>query len=389
MAMCNLVSLVTLKILPLVWAIVGFGSLIAIHEFGHFFFCKVFGIHTPTFSIGFGPELFSKKIGATNFRLALIPLGGYCEIAGLAEVGQGTQEFAQATDPTAFGDRPYWQKLLVMLGGILFNLIFAYIVMCGIFMVGTSQEQALVVTDTVKDSAAEKGGLLAGDGIISINKKALLDDKGYLYDNASEIFLTEIKSHPEKSVHLDIIRKHEHEHLSIVLGTNQEHGTTIGSLGAYFAPPMTYKRLPFIQAIQAGITKTNYFIHQTAMVVKRLFTECSLEGTGGPLMIMSVSFKSAQNGIINLLVFLALISVNLALLNLLPIGALDGGQLLFVTIEAIIGRKLPDGLRNGINIASWVLFLLIAVFVTYRDIASLFGDTIGSIYHKLVSLITK
>jgi len=110
------------KMLPLLWAFLGIGVLITIHECGHFVFCKLFGVHTPTFSIGFGPEIFRKKIGTTNFRLAAIPLGGYVEIAGHAEVGQGDQEFASVVGPESFESKSYWQKILVMSGGSFLTL---------------------------------------------------------------------------------------------------------------------------------------------------------------------------------------------------------------------------------------------------------------------------
>ena len=116
-------------------AIAGLGFLIAIHEMGHFLFAKLFGISTPTFSIGFGPQLISKKIGETTFSLSAIPLGGYVEIAGLAEVGQGEQGEAGRTDKRSFASKPYWQKMLVMLGGIGVNLGFAYVACIGLSFV--------------------------------------------------------------------------------------------------------------------------------------------------------------------------------------------------------------------------------------------------------------
>ena len=106
--------------------IMGIGFLIGFHEFGHFIFCKIFHIRTPSFSIGMGPRIFKKKIGETEFALSLLPLGGYVEIAGAAEVGQGEQKEAYSTDQNSFASKPYYQKMLVMAGGIVFNLMFAY-----------------------------------------------------------------------------------------------------------------------------------------------------------------------------------------------------------------------------------------------------------------------
>lgn len=380
---------VSAKLIPFALALIGFGALIAIHEFGHFIFCKLFGIRTPTFSIGFGPEIIRKQIGQTNFRLAIIPLGGYVEIAGLAEVGQGDQEHSELSGPESFDSKPYWQKFLVLFGGILFNLLFAYGVFCGLFMIGSNDPQSVVVAGIMKDSAAEKFGLKTGDGLIAINHNdqttSLLDAEKNLIDNAHTKLLDIIKSNPNNDIQFVLHREKEQITLPITLGSRTEKEQIIGSLGAELRTPL--KKLPFFQAIVAGINHTNHWICQIVASIKKLVTSRSLEGAGGPVMIMSMSFASAQHGLIALLTFLALISINLALLNVLPIGALDGGQLLFVTIESILGRKMPLALRNGINIASWLMFVGLAVFLTYKDIATLFGDKLVTLCKKMMALV--
>jgi len=369
-------AFVNLKFLPFMYAIIGFGSLIAIHEFGHFFFCKLFGILTPTFSIGFGPELFRKKIGTTDFRLALIPLGGYCEIAGNEEVGQGEQAFAKATGDISFDSKAYWKKLLVMFGGIIFNLLFAYIVWCVIFMVGKPLERNVVlVSSIVKDSAAEKYGLKAGDQISTINGHNLADPN--IGMEVQEILMQELMSHPNQEVKLIIERDKKELELPITLGSKPSGNKTIGSLGAGFAIQTSIPKMSFFQAITKGISTTNKWICDIASSVKTLISKRSLEGAGGPVMILSQSFSSAQYGFIPLFIFLALISINLALINLLPIGALDGGQILFVTLETIFRRRIPMNVKIAINLASWVFFIGLALFLTYKDIVTLFGDTLS------------
>ena len=112
MSLQSLSLVFTSKILPLVFSIIGFGLLVVVHEFGHFLFCKLFNIYTPTFSVGFGKPLIEKKIGTTNFRISRLPFGGYVEIAGLQEVGQGDQQFAKASGSISFAEKPFWQKFL-------------------------------------------------------------------------------------------------------------------------------------------------------------------------------------------------------------------------------------------------------------------------------------
>jgi regulator of sigma E protease len=385
MFLFEILDIVFHKLLPMITGIIGFGSIIAIHESGHFLFCKLFGIHTPTFSIGFGPEIIKKRLGTTDFRLALIPLGGYVEMAGNAEVGQGNQEFAHATGDTSYESKSFWQKFLVGIGGILFNFIFAYIVFCALFVIGTSDKQAIIISSIVQDSAAEKAGLKAGDAIIAVNQKPLTTENG-LIENATEALLSTIEANPNQVITLTILENDNitERKIPVALGSKLKDGAPCGSLGTGLRTPLP--KLPFFQAIKAGIAYTNQNIELTITSIRRIFSQGSLQGVGGPLMILSATTSSAQHGIVPLFIFLGLMSINLALLNLLPIGALDGGQLLFVTIEAIIRRKLPLFIKNTINIASWLFFIGLAIVLSYRDITHLFGKHIASITTQIASL---
>ncbi|MFA5306305.1 MAG: M50 family metallopeptidase [Candidatus Babeliales bacterium] len=374
----------SIKMLPLLWAVLGIGILITIHECGHFVFCKLFGVHTPTFSIGFGPEIFRKKIGTTNFRLAAIPLGGYVEIAGHAEVGQGAQEFASAVGPESFESKPYWQKVLVMSGGIIFNLIFAIVVLASLFMVGSSGPQAVIVGNVVKDSAAELADIKTGDAIININDRALADDAGQVLRDAREVLLHEIRSTPNGSVRMLIRRGGDVIVRTFTLGSREEDGKAIGVLGAELATPLP--RLPFFSAIAAGASETFKMAGMVLYGIKYLFAHRTLEGAGGPVMIMSMISGAAQHGLSALLLFLAFISINLAMLNILPLPVLDGGQIAFISVEAILRRQIPLSIKNGISMVSWLLLMGLFVFLTYRDIVTLFGSKLTALYHKVVGL---
>lgn len=361
----------------------GFGTLVTVHEFGHFFFCKLFGIHTPTFSIGFGPELVSKKIGSTHFRLALLPLGGYVEIAGHSEVGQGSQEFAQAQGPTSFNDKSYWQKFLVLTGGIFFNLLFSYFVFTALFLMApSSRNQGLEIAMIVPDSAAEKSGLKKDDCITHINQTTLLTETGELKENAPELFLQETRLNPHKQIELKILRNAQEEKHSITLGSRSENGLEIGTFGAAFKR----KKLTFIPALLEGARETVRWITTIAQSISNLFSKRSLDGAGGPLMIIASSFSTAQEGSSTFLLFLAIISINLALINLLPFGIVDGGQLLFVTIEAIIRRPLPEMFKLVLNLISLACVALLFAYLTYKDILTLFGTHIFAFYTKIKSL---
>jgi regulator of sigma E protease len=373
------------KILPISLSLAGLGLLITIHEFGHFFFCKVFKVQTPTFSIGFGPQIFHKKIGNTNFRLAAIPFGGYVEIAGLAETGQGEQKLAQDAGENSFEKKWYWQKFFILTGGILFNLLFAYLVFCMLtFFAPASKECGLKIVQLVKDYPAEKYGVQVNDMIIGINQIKFDQTEPEAIFESYKTLLTEIRANPGKEVLLFVRRGDEIKQINVVLISQQEAGKEIGKIGASFEPQLP--KLSFFKSIKMGIRHTNELIVGLITGIKKMFSSRSLDGTMGPIMIISQGADFARAGVLALLMFLALLSISLAVMNLLPIGALDGGQLLFVTIEAIIRRKIPDTIKLVINLASWVLILGLALYLSVQELRQLFGPSVKNLIGKVAGI---
>lgn len=370
------------KLFPIALSLIGLGLLITIHEFGHFFFCKLFGVHTPTFSIGFGPELIHKKIGQTNFRIAAIPLGGYVEIAGLAEVGQGEQKHAQEMGENSFESKWFWQKFLILLGGILFNMLFAYFIFCSATFFGPySKESGIRIAQLEPGSPAEKQGLQVSDFIIGINQVKFDQTKPEDIFDHQRTLLTEIRANPSKEAVFLISRNGEVKELKILLDTKKEGALQVGRIGAYFE--IKIPKLSFFKSIKMGIRYTNELVKVLISGIKRMFTTRSLEGIGGPVMIISQGATIAKAGFLPLLIFLALLSISLAVMNLIPIGALDGGQLLFVTIEAIIRRKIPEFIKLGINLLSWILILGLAFYISIREIRQIFGPGFKSLIAKI------
>lgn len=346
--------------------IAGLGFLIGFHELGHFLFCKLFGIHTPSFSIGFGPSLFSKKIGDTVFSLSLVPLGGYVEIAGLAEIGQGEQAHAKQKGTSSFNAKPYYQKLLVMLGGILFNLFFAYIAFIFVFFSGIPKTHLIsantpipIILKTSKESAAEKAGLLPYDKIVQVEntiiERSVEPIKNILAQSQGEPF--------------SVIVERNNTRISLLLTPEKTivQGKETWIMGATYdveTPIIT----SFSEAFYRGINETHHWIIQTI----KGFCACKKLGAikemAGPVMILSMMMKAASESLLLFMVILAVISINLAILNLIPLPILDGGQLLFCTIEALIGRPLPEKARIFIHMVTWGLFVLLFIFLTYQDI---------------------
>jgi len=363
------------SLLPFFYALIGFGLLITVHECGHFIFCKLFGIHTPTFSIGMGPTLFQRKIGDTNFRLALIPIGGYCEVSGADEVGQGEQANAQDLGPRSFRSKPYWQRFFVMTGGVLFNLLFAYIAFSALFFIGmpVQKEVSLVVKKVSVKADGERSRLMIGDKILRVGKEDLASSPKILFPALRKIS-EEIASKQPDELKVKVFRSGEEVSLSIpsrINGKGLSRGALAGASLELQVDRVEYEKYPLFSAVKMGIQKTHNWVGLFWNNLKMLVTKRNIKDFGGPIMIISQSFKFAKRGLLQLLVFLAIISINLAIINLLPIGALDGGQLLFETIEAVIRRRIPDVIRATINIASWVLIIGLILYLSYQDILAL------------------
>ncbi|HBS47952.1 TPA: hypothetical protein DEO28_02960 [Candidatus Dependentiae bacterium] len=349
------------KAFPVLYAIIGFGLLIIVHELGHFLFCKAFGISTPTFSIGMGPTIFQKKIGTTNFKLSALPLGGYVEIAGLAEPGQGEQKHSQEEGDGAFKSKPYWQKLFVLAGGVTFNLLFAYLVFIFIFMIGFPKSE-IFIQEVEKTCPAATAGILAGDKLIKIGESNIKENPELL-----KIEREKILSGKYTNVILTVLRNNELKEFKVQFDLSNKEKPKLGVIFNFgFAEEK--ERFAPLEAIKKGIYTTNQYIYVTVYSLTQMFKNKSLKGAGGPVLIISETVKFAQKGFFYLFMFLAIISISLAIMNLIPLPVLDGGQILFTTIEAIIGKEIPINIKNYISIGSIFLLLLTFLYITYNDI---------------------
>ena len=370
-------SLLATKLVPIFFAGIGFGLLITVHEFGHFLFCKLFGIGTPVFSIGFGPSLIKRQIGSTEFRLSLIPLGGYCAVQGMGEVEVVDIKGApQADDSASFETKAFWQKVLVILGGIAFNIMFAYLAFTAIHVGSRPKMRTeLSISQVVKNSAAAAGGIQKDSILRGYNGTTFSTDAAQLQTEL-KTFLASIAKSPGSTLVL---------HAENTQGTTAEKKVTLGgkpgttgSLGigielSQKPVPGVYEHDSLSSAFSKGVTMTHRWIIQTASGIANMFKRRTLEGVGGPVAMFSQTFKMAKTGWRSFVNFLAIISISLAVINLLPLGALDGGQLLFAIIEFITRRRLPLKLKEAIIIVSWLLFFALILILSYRDIMRIFG----------------
>lgn len=366
--------------LPLLIAgLLGLGFLVTFHEFGHFLFARLFNVHVPSFSIGFGPRLIEKKIGDTTFALSAIPLGGYVEVAGHQEVGQGEQKEAQRDDERSFNKKPYWQKLLIMFGGILFNFIFGYLALSFIYFIGApglvSGSEMLIgkwafketpVISFVPAKAAEKIPLHAKDKILSINNHEV---------SSIENVVNTVGLYPDQDVTFKVERNGSIVDVPVKLSsriqksTDKETETKIGTLSAFwYIAPLSLK-----DSFKEGFNTCVDLSKKVVFAIKSLFTSEGASNVGGPLMIIHQLKEGASLGIGFFLFLLSFISINLAVLNFIPLPIFDGGQILFFTIETLIGRPLSDATRYKIHYYNWLFVIALVVYLTYKDITRLTG----------------
>ncbi len=356
-ALCNL-PLILLGIL-------GLGFVVMFHEFGHFLFAKLFNVYVPTFSIGFGPQILRKKIGDTNFVISAIPLGGYVELAGSPEIGQGEQLHAKDTSERSFNRKPYWQKLLIIAGGILFNLIFSYAAFSYLLYVGApfcTGEQcnslAPVVATVIPGSKADKAQLKAHDKIISINNQRV---------STIAEFKKELEPLADKTVSLTVERQGQEQNIAVDVGSQTVDGKKTPVLEISWSTPP----LAFTDALKEGFRTTWAWIVKTFSALKGIVK--NRDALGGPLLIITTITKCAGVGFKMFLFMLAFISINLAVFNVLPLPIFDGGQVLFFTIEALIGRPLSDEARQTIHYYTWLGLIALVIYLTYKDILRLAG----------------
>lgn len=342
------------------------GVLVLIHELGHFLVAKKAGIYVEKFSIGFPPYVFKKKWGETEYCIGAIPLGGFVKMAG-----ENPEEECTGAE-NEFMSKSVGARAAVLFAGPFSNYVLAVLIFIGIFYFkGTPvfEDNKIVVGVVDETKPAFAAGLQTDDVIIGINGKPVqnfdsLRFQIYKIVN-SELSLQWVHQN-------DTITKNITTTIAEV--PNKDGGVdTLGIIG-FAGKPSSYEYLGFIDAVSAGFDTANYFVVLTFNTVKSLITaEVSVKELGGPVFIAKQSGNIAKEGIVPLLLFMALLSVNLGVLNILPIPVLDGGHLVFLAIEKIKGSPVSvKGRMYAQQIGVFLLLGLILV-VTFNDIVRVFA----------------
>ncbi len=361
--------------------------LVVIHELGHFLLAKYFKMQVDEFAFGFPPSLFQKKFGETLYSLNLIPLGGYVKIFG--ENGLTEEELKKLSDverKQLFGSKPWWQRIVVLCGGVLFNIIGAFILFTIVFMMGSMvyldqdevkntpyTERKLEVININPKSPLQSSDMVEGDKILKMVSGENILEKEMLNSFSAAEF---IQTHNNSSILISYENQRgEMKEVSVIPKAGIVEGKKI--LGAKFADT-AFKKFSFTEAIPQAI-KTTYdqlkYIFQSLwqLLSDLIFKDAKVEDNlSGPIGLAVMTAQVSTEGLDRVLAFAAMLSLSLAVFNILPIPALDGGRIAFVMFEALRGKKTKATTEQLFHGLGFLALLVLMIFVTYFDIVKAF-----------------
>ena len=326
---------------------------------------KTFGVGVLKFSLGFGPRIAGKTVGITDYRLSAIPLGGYVKMVG----DEPDAEILPEDIPLSFNHKPLFKRFLIVAAGPFSNLLLAVIIFFGLFLITGIPILNPVVGKIESDSPAARAGIQISDIVTAIDGQAI---------DSWEMMAGTIASSQGRDLTLTLLR--EGQPLDVVVTPRSKPSKNLfGELvdryviGVMSSGDSRIRKLSFVEAMSESMTQTYKIMELTALsIVKLIQGTVSTKTLGGPIMIAEMAGQQAKEGAASLIFFIALLSINLGILNFLPIPVLDGGHLFFFMLEAIIRR--PLGIRiqqiaQQVGIAALVLLMII---VFYNDITRIF-----------------
>ena len=341
------------------------GVLIFFHELGHFLVARLFGVGVEKFSLGFGPRIFGKKIGITDYRISAIPLGGYVKMVG----EEPDADLDPADIPLSFTHKHVFKRILIVAAGPFFNLLLAALIFFWIFaFTGTFVLQP-TVGQVQEGSPAAAAGLVPGDRVTAIDGRPV---------DTWETMAEMITGSDGRKLTLSVTREGVSRQLVVAPRRTTTHnlfGENIERyvIGISAAGDTVARKLSLLEAVGESVVQTYNIAELTVLsVVKLIQGSISAKTLGGPIMIAEMAGQQAKQGASSLVFFIALISINLAILNFLPIPVLDGGHLLFFFIELLIGRPVNLKVREVAQQIGLVLLLMLMIFVFYNDITRIF-----------------
>ena len=338
--------------MTIIAALLLFGVIILIHEFGHFIFAKKNGITVHEFAIGMGPKLFGKEKNGTMYSIRILPIGGYVSMEG---------EDEDSNKPGSFGTKSILQRASVIFAGPFFNLVLAVIFLIPVYIYMGSPTTTLEI---LENTPASKANLQSGDIVKSVNGKEV---------NSWNEFTEIISSSKGEELSIAVDRNNKTVKVNVMPEKNEDGRYMIG---------VGYKKdRSIINAIKQSFIQTGQITMQMITFLKQMITGTVPGGftnsVAGPVGVISIVSGAAKTGILNLLYLGSIISLNLGIINLVPFPALDGGRLLLLFIEWIRGgKKINPDKEAMINMIGFCALMAFMVFITYNDVTKLFKGVI-------------
>ncbi len=326
-------------------ALLAFSALIIGHEFGHFIMARVNGVKVLEFSLGMGPKLFSVKGKETEYLIKALPIGGYVRM-------YGEEDDVNVADDRAFSNKTSFQKLTIVAAGPIMNFIIAILFFS--LVGGIKGHSTNIIDKVIENSPAMEVGIQAGDKITEVNGKMV---------TTWEDFLNEIFTGEGKPVNMQVERNGEKIKLDLVPKYNEAEDIYQVGVHSKVVKPN------FIDSIKYGLNQTGSTIRQTFGFFGQLFKgNVSADDVGGPISIIKISGRAAQKGILTLLNIMALFSVQLAIFNVIPFPALDGGWIFLLLFQIITGKEVNKEKVATINYYGFLALMGLMVFVLLKDI---------------------
>jgi len=343
------------------------GVLIFVHEFGHFMVAKLLGVGVEKFSLGFGPRILGKKVGMTDYRISAIPLGGYVKMVGEAP----DSAMDPALIPMSFSHKGVLSRALIVLAGPTFNLLLSVGIFFAFFQISGLPIMRPEVGGVQEGMPAQEAGIQDGDLIRAVDGQPVAE-----WDQMSKL-IRESKGRP---LTLEIERGETVISKKLVpklVPSQNLFGESVDKYVIGITPSGAFlvEELNPLEAMAEGISQTWEIIKLTVVSVGKIFTgTLSAKTIGGPILIAQLAGEQARAGITNFIFFIALLSINLGILNLLPIPVLDGGHLFFLLVEAVSRRPVNIRMREVAQQIGIVFLILLMVFVFYNDISRILFD---------------
>ena len=352
-------------IITIIATIIVLGVLIFVHELGHFLVAKKSKVGVVTFSLGFGPKLLGKKIGETQYQVSMVPLGGYVKMVG-EEPGETIPPELAAK---SFSAQPVSKRLAIVFAGPFFNFLFAVVAFTILFMVGMP---ALLpeVGEVSPDYPAYQAGVKKGDRILEANGtpiKRWEDLAKMIHESGDRPLL--LKLERDKKV-LQISVTPQASSQKNIFGED----VRVGLIGIKPSGATFIERFDPFTSVYLGVVQSWRWVELTVVSIVKIFEgKVSAKTLGGPILIAQLAGQQAKAGVLSLIYFMAIISINLVILNVLPIPVLDGGHILLFLIEAVRGKPVSLKLRERAQQIGVFLIILIMLLVFYNDLSRIVG----------------